>query len=167
MPLDTEKIFAQAEGAASKQTDAAEGSFLSVITFLWDKELYGLPVSDVREVNRVSISSVTPVPGLPPTLLGAMNLRGEILPVADLRPLLGLALNQNTLTSRLIIVDYGSEHVGFLVDAVNDILEIPVPTGSAAVSDLIAGQMVLPGGQLLNLLDLKRALVAVAEGPRG
>src|SRR5262245_27747429 len=154
MTLDTELLLAQAEGAIFVQAAASAAPSLTVITFTLGAELYAVPLAEAREVARVG--GITPVPSLPPALLGAMNLRGEILAVADLRPLLGLEPGRVTPTSRLVIVTHGGEPIGLLVDGIGDVFDVPVGQRASAPSDLIAAQTVLPDGSLLNLLDVRR-----------
>jgi chemotaxis signal transduction protein len=162
MTFNAEQLLAQAERAAAVQAvTAAEGPALSVITFAWGEDRYALPVGEVLEITKVG--PITPLPGLPSTLLGAMNLRGEVLAVADLRPLLGLEPGQPTAVSRLILVPYRAERVGLLVDALGDIFEIATYDRSAGTSELILGRAVLPDVQLVSLIDLNRALRALAD----
>jgi len=162
MLLDTDRLFAQAEQVAADETARIESSAISAITFYWGGEYYGLPLADVREVAKVG--PIAPLPGLPPTLLGAMNLHGEVIAVADLRPVLGLDPIPPTPTARLIIVTQHAERVGLIVDAIGDIFELPALDRDAATPDLILGRTLLANGRLLNLIDLPRALTTLAEG---
>ncbi|MBI5566478.1 MAG: chemotaxis protein CheW [Chloroflexi bacterium] len=161
MTFNAGQILVQAERAAVAQTIAAGSPALPVITFAWGKDRYALPVDEVREIAKVS--PITPMAGLPPTLLGAMNLRGEVLTVADLRPLLDLEPGRPTAASRLILVTHQAERVGLLVDAIGDIFEITTLDRSAGTAGLILGQAVLPDGQLVSLIDLNSALRALAD----
>jgi len=161
MPLNTEEALSKAEAEAAASATAVADPLVKVITFTWGTELYAVPLADTREVAK--ITTITPVPGLPPALLGAMNLRGDILPVVNARVLLGLEQGQISPTARLIIVAHAVEMVGLLVDSIGDVLEVPATGRQVAPSDLIARQEVLHDGRLLNVLDLRRVLSALVD----
>src|SRR4051812_49093714 len=74
-----------ASSLTDKQTDAPAP--LDVLLIELAGELYGLPSASVREVLRYR--TYTPVPGAPPTLPGILSQRGVVLPLVELRPLLG------------------------------------------------------------------------------
>lgn len=91
----------------------------AVLTFFLAGERYAFPLEAVREVCRPAM--ITALPGLPPVVLGAMGLRGEVLAVLDLRRLLGLAESPLTPASRLIVIHQGTITAALLVDQVEDI----------------------------------------------
>lgn len=158
MPLDGEKLLTPTD--REEETQAA-GPTLPVVTFTWGTEMYGLPLTDVGEVAKVG--SIAQFPGLPAALLGAVNLRGEVLPVVDLRGFLNLNPGRPTSSSRLVVVTHRAERVGLLVDSIGDVLDVTPPDRTTAASDLVTGQSVLPDGRLLTLLDVTRALSALAK----
>jgi purine-binding chemotaxis protein CheW len=86
-------------------------------------ELYGVPSASVREVVRYR--AYTPVPGSPPSLPGILSQRGVILPVVELRPLLGLATAPFTRAARLVIVAHQEIDMALLVEAVLDLAALP------------------------------------------
>ncbi|MBI2884623.1 MAG: chemotaxis protein CheW, partial [Candidatus Omnitrophica bacterium] len=75
----------------------------SLITLRLGTEWYGLPIAKARTVVRVG--HVTPLPSVPPHVIGIVNLRGEVLSVTDLRRLFGLPPAPITVDSRLVIVE--------------------------------------------------------------
>ncbi|MDW8234896.1 MAG: chemotaxis protein CheW, partial [Roseiflexaceae bacterium] len=79
-------------------------------------EIYALPSVHVREVGRYR--AFTPVPGAPPILPGIISQRGVILPVVDLRLVLGMPAMETTRSSRLVTVVYEDIDMALLVDAV-------------------------------------------------
>jgi purine-binding chemotaxis protein CheW len=86
---------------------------------------YALPVDAVREIVR--LPPVTRVPGLPAFVAGLTNVRGRVLAVLDLRPLLDLDIPRG---QRLVILDgpggqAGRAAVGLVVDAALDLLTLP------------------------------------------
>ncbi|MGC9025267.1 MAG: chemotaxis protein CheW, partial [Chloroflexia bacterium] len=98
----------------------------NVLVFYLADERYAFPLDTVREVSRVG--HITPLPGLPAAVLGATGLRGEVLPVLDLRQLLGLPKSPLTAESRLLIVQHEGLAAAMLVDRVEDIAALPEST---------------------------------------
>lgn len=130
---------------------------------------FAVDLASVAEVGRAP--SVTRVPGLPAWLAGVANWRGRILPVLDLRPLLGAEASALDAQGRLIVLTDGGIAVGMLVDSVdgttplNDVAPFPsasAPTGAS----LLSGQEPREDGPLA-VLDV-RAVMRLREGlPRG
>lgn len=85
-------------------------------------ERYALPVPWLREVLRGHPAD--PIPGGPPALLGVMHVRGEVLPVLDLRLPLALAPHDPGEAGTLVIVDVLHESFALRVDAVADVIKI-------------------------------------------
>ena len=119
-------------------------------------EAYAVPVGNVLEVVRPG--AVTAVSGSAPGLLGVLNLRGEVLAVADLAQILGL--RAAVPPARMLIAESGSLRAGFVVDEVSEVGELGDPT-EATESELLAGAT-LEGGDLIGILDLDRVLSALA-----
>jgi purine-binding chemotaxis protein CheW len=113
-----------ASSLTEKQTDAPAP--LDVLLIQLSGELYGLPSASVREVLRYR--SYTPVPGAPPTLPGILSQRGIILPLVELRPLLGFAITEVTRATRLVIVAHNDVDLALLVEAVLDLAALPADT---------------------------------------
>jgi purine-binding chemotaxis protein CheW len=85
-------------------------------------KLYGLPLESVREVVRMV--AITPLPDSPPELLGALNVRGTIMPVYDLRHLLKMPPLDPGLTTPLIITWANGRWVALMVDEVAGVLSV-------------------------------------------
>lgn len=144
-----------------------------LLTFRWGDEHYALPLALVREVVRPG--RMTPVPGAPRALLGAMVLHGEVLAVADVRALLGLTIVSNgqeksserAIGSHRVIVagEPGrDEAVGLLVDAVGEIWDGPMAwAGEEEADGYVAGQVTAPDGATVAVLDLSRLLAALGQ----
>ena len=96
------------------------------VTFCLAEELFGVEVSRTREI--LSVISVTSVPQTPDYMLGVINLRGQVVPVIDMRLKLGLSAADETQDTCIIVVevlvDGESIVVGALADAVREVLEI-------------------------------------------
>ena len=116
------------------------------------RETYAVPVGYVRGV--ASLGDVAAVPGGPPELLGVRNLRGQILPVADLGLLLGVP--RTDPAGRLLITEQGARRAGLAIDEVSDVGELPEPAEEAG-SPLLAGAL-LADGALIGVIDVPRVL---------
>lgn len=81
---------------------------------------FGVEVLAVLEVQR--LGEITPAPGASPELMGAINLRGQIVPVLDLGRRLGFPPAAPTPASRLIVVDHQGQPVGLCVDGVSEVI---------------------------------------------
>ncbi len=92
-----------------------------MLTFSLDDVLYGVNVSQVREVKN--FEAVTPVPYAPVYVRGVTNLRGEVIPVIDLRKRFGMSKEGNENTNIMIIVQ-DKYPVGIMVDSVMEVLTL-------------------------------------------
>ncbi len=151
------------EARAAAETAPAPGPELHLLTFGLDREEFGIPVTQVREVIRVS--EITRVPQAPPHVRGVANLRGRILAVVELRSRLGLPPAELTPRSRVVVVEVRGRVLGILVDAVSQVTKVPqasvVPAPEEVVSadvDYLTGVARWQSG-LIILLDLDKALL--------
>jgi purine-binding chemotaxis protein CheW len=112
--------------SSSAQKETAALATIDVLLIQLADELYGIPSSSVREVVRYR--AYTPVPGSPPALPGILSQRGTILPVVEMRPLLGLAVVPITRAARLVIVAHQEIDMALLVEAVLDLAALPAET---------------------------------------
>ena len=91
-------------------------------TFRLDKELYGIDVMLVQEVQR--FTEITPVPGAPSYVLGIINLRGNVVTIIDTRSKFSLPPGEITDATRIIIVEIHGQVLGLLVDCVAEVVYI-------------------------------------------
>ncbi len=92
------------------------------LTFQLNQEQYGLPISAVREINR--LAEITPVPKTPAFMKGVMNLRGKIIPVIDLRLKFCLTANTHTRDTCIIVIESNIGQVGMIVDSVREVADL-------------------------------------------
>jgi purine-binding chemotaxis protein CheW len=146
-------------------TDILNQKEMKVIVFqLMDME-YAIGVDIVQSIEKVL--SITRVPKTPAYVKGVINLRGIVTPIVDLRERLGLASKEMDDSTRIIIVTFDEYDVGLIVDAANDVLDIPVDAiepqpevvGSIE-SDFISG-VAKAGKHLLVMLNLDKVLEPV------
>ena len=96
------------------------------VTFSLADELFGVEVSRAREI--LSLTPLTKVPQTPAYLLGVINLRGQVVPVVDMRLKLGLPAAEETEDTCIIVIEVQVDGeaivVGALADAVREVLEV-------------------------------------------
>ncbi|MDA8099101.1 MAG: chemotaxis protein CheW [Nitrospiraceae bacterium] len=139
------------QGAAPETADSAEGEReLEMLAVLLGTEEYALPVDTVNEV--LSPREITPVPHVPPHVLGVCSLRGIVLPVVDLHRRLGLAEGAHDEKSRIVVIRLGrDELVGLWVDRVRGVVRFPL----SAVKPLPEAVAQGPGAELLTSIARK------------
>jgi purine-binding chemotaxis protein CheW len=114
---------------------AAEPTRLAtrMILFRSGGERFALPLEAVREVV-VPQPPFARVPRSGSAVRGAMNLRGRVVALVELAPLLGLAADARTPPQgHAVVLDRGTRGLGFLVEAVLGVDEVPPPSGAASV----------------------------------
>nr|WP_204518415.1 chemotaxis protein CheW [Brevibacillus fulvus] len=97
---------------------------VKVIVFRLKDEEYGVEVEQVKSIEK--FEHITRVPRTPAFVKGVVNLRGVVTPIIDLRKRFGLEETEYTEATRIIIVAVGELEVGLIVDAANDVIDIPV-----------------------------------------
>jgi purine-binding chemotaxis protein CheW len=101
-----------------------EAKEVKVIVFQLQDEEYGIPVHQVRSIEKMQ--HITRVPRTAPFVKGVINLRGVVTPIIDLRVRFELEEQAYTDSTRIIIVALDHMEVGLIVDAANDVIDIPV-----------------------------------------
>ena len=133
------------------------GKFL---TFFLDKEEYGIEILSVREI--IGLLPVTPVPQSPYYVRGVVNLRGQVIPVVDLRLKFDMPSLPATDETCIIVVQTGEAQLGIIVDKVSEVRDVlghdivDAPTlGQEINTDYILG-IGKAGSRVLLLLDIGR-----------
>lgn len=125
--------------AANRSKTESLAQLQQLVTFELYGEVFALPILDVREIIRMT--TITPVPQAPAFVEGVINLRGQIIPVVDLRKRFGLSSQAATEDSRIIVAELGAGLVlGMIVDAVREVERIPSDTINPPPS-LVAGSI--------------------------
>jgi purine-binding chemotaxis protein CheW len=100
-----------------------EGELNQLISFEVGEEEYGLEILRVKEVIR--IREITRLPRAPRFVKGIINLRGDVIPIIDLRDRFGLEHREYSAMTRVIVVDVEGRLVGMVVDAASQVVRIP------------------------------------------
>jgi len=102
------------------------GQVSQYLTFRLDDEIFGISINKVREV--LEFIKLTKVPQTPDYMIGVINLRGNVVPVIDLKSKFGISMTEKTINTCIIImeIDFKTETaiVGILVDSVQEVLEL-------------------------------------------
>lgn len=135
---------------------------VKVIVFQLKNEEYAVPVTQVGSIEKME--HITRVPNTESFIKGVINMRGVVTPIVDLRSRLGLEETPVDENTRIIIVDLDDTSMGLIVDAANDVVDIPVdkieeaPQVIGAINvDYIDGVVNLED-RLVILLDLRKVL---------
>lgn len=134
------------------------------LTFNLSGELFAIGILSIREI--IEYAHLTQVPMMPRYIRGVINLRGSVVPVVDLLARFGQGLTEPKRRTCVVIVEVDSEdgiqQLGVLVDAVNEVLEIPAadvePPPSFGVhirNEFIRGMGKI-GERFVILLDVAR-----------
>ncbi len=131
-----------------------------LVVFNLASEAYGVDIGAVREIVRMQ--EVTRVPRTPEFVEGVINLRGKVIPVVDLRRRFGLPVGEKNKDNRTVVVDINGQDIGIIVDAVTEVLRIPV----SCVQPL--SEIVTTAGSdcLLGIARLKQRLIILLDLPQ-
>jgi purine-binding chemotaxis protein CheW len=135
------------------------------LVFTLGGESYGLSVAKVREIVRMmEITVVQRTAGLERAVV---NLRGEIVPLVDLRPKFGIPMRKTTERTCIVIVhvtsSYGDIPLGIVVDAIEEVSFFSKGHIQPAVDfnhSMYVFGIAHAGDKVCSLIDLDRALVS-------
>ena len=99
------------------------GDLKQFISFSIGEEEYGLELLRVKEVIR--IREITWLPKAPSFVKGIINLRGDVIPIIDLRDKFGLEAKEATAMTRVIVVEVEERMIGMVVDSASQVVRIP------------------------------------------
>ncbi|MUV38629.1 Chemotaxis protein CheW [Lentibacillus sp. JNUCC-1] len=99
---------------------------IKVIVCQLDNQTYGVDVQHVLSIEEMT--SLTPVPKASEFIKGILYLRGDMIPVIDLKERLEIRGQKNASTQRIVIVMLDDVQAGFIVDAATDVIDIETST---------------------------------------
>jgi len=136
-----------------------------LVTFVLAGEEFGLPINVVKEIVRVP--EVTRIPRTPAFVEGVANLRGNILPILNLRQRFDLPAEERTDDNRAVVIEVSGRLTGLLVDRVSEVIRVPngsiepPPPVIASTVDsayLHGVAKLAEGKRLVLLLDIERVM---------
>lgn len=133
---------------------------IKVVIFTLRNGLYAFPGADITEI--LPFMDIFPVPGAPDFIPGVINNRGDIESVINLNRFLGLLDSDRTAATRIAMASKAGLRSGILVDAVLDVVDVPLnsikqplSTLDNAIKQLVTGEM-LYNGSTVVMLDVGR-----------
>lgn len=159
-PEDREILRARARALARPpESPLAADASLELLEFRLARECYGLETRHVHEVYP--LKDLTPLPCVPPFVLGIVNVRGRVTPVIDIKKFFDLPDKGLTDLHRIILVRGNDLEFGLLADVIVGVRTIPVdslqpslPTLTGIRADYLKGVT----AERLVVLDLDRIL---------
>ena len=154
-----EMLFATEEQQEDSYNDqVVEIATEKYLIFSSDGLMYGIKAEQVKDIN--TDYTITYLPQVPSFVRGVINLRGQIVPIIDIRLRLGKPPQDNFCC---IVVDVDGNEVGILVDMVEQMVDVPlasilpVPTSSTNQA-MVSGMCTLPDGNTMLELDCELLL---------
>lgn len=139
-----------------------DGRTFQVVSFRIGEEEYGVDIMAVQEI--ILVGCITQVPEVPEHVLGVINLRGNVIPIMNLRRRFGMPDQAADESTRIVVMNLGGRTVGAVVDGVDEVLRLshdeisPTPaTLGGAGKDYVLG-LARRKERLLILLDMARLL---------
>lgn len=150
------------DAPASATTLAMLGASQSFVTMRVAGQLFGASVMVVQDVLRAQ--TIAPVPLAPREVSGSLNLRGRIVTVINVRTRLGVEPFSDPSTAMHVVVEYQDELYSLMVDAVGDVLNLPlaqiekVPANLEPLWKDVAAGVHRLDSELIVLLDIQSIL---------
>ena len=93
------------------------------LTFVTDDQLFGIPIAEVVQI--IGMQKITEIPEFPVYARGIINLRGEIIPIIDVRTSHCKPFMDYNDRTCIVVTDIQGKYFGFVVDQVDEVTEIP------------------------------------------
>jgi purine-binding chemotaxis protein CheW len=122
--ISSEKLSARRQALAKQRRSIVDTETMEVVEFLLGGDAFGFELQRMSEVSP--LVGVTAIPGSPSFVLGVINLRGQIVPIIDLRMLIGIEANGPIVFNKGLIFRQGRLVVGFLADEVIGAKKVPI-----------------------------------------
>ncbi len=128
------------------------------LTFYLQDEVYGVNIFDVREI--IAMMRTTPVPKTPNFIKGVMNLRGNIIPVIDMRLKFNMPEIEAQMYTAIVIVKLDGKDIGFIVDKVEEVVNVdeaniaPPPEFGSSIDTQFISKMAKQKDKVIMILDL-------------
>jgi purine-binding chemotaxis protein CheW len=146
-----------------ENNNTTEHEILQLVTFRIKNEEFGFNIFKVKEINKML--EITQIPNSESSIKGIVNLRGSVIPIVSLRDKLNIPEEEHTSHTRIIVVEYKSKSLGFIVDEVNEVLRIEssiieqAPEMTTNIETAFISGVAKLENRLLILLDLDKILI--------
>ncbi len=132
------------------------------LSFKLGQEEYCLDILSVQEIR--GYDTVTSIANTPDFIKGVINLRGNIVPIVDMRIKFRLSEARYDATTIVIILNLHNKMIGIVVDSVSDVIALPVEAireaprfGSAINTEFISGMATVDGNMLI-VVDIQKLM---------
>lgn len=149
----------QNEEILTEDNDGLKGKYL---TFFANQQLFGIPIAEVVQI--IGMQQITPVPEFPEYAKGIINLRGNIIPIIDVRCRFHMQEIPYDEHTCIIVTNIRDLYIGFVVDTVDEVTTIddgeisPPPKVSADYSNAYLTGIGKCAGKVVLLLDAQKIL---------
>jgi purine-binding chemotaxis protein CheW len=132
------------------------------VVFKLDNEEYGIDILRVKEIKEMM--NITRIPKASHFVRGVINLRGEVIPIVDLRKKFNLPSGKDTESTRIVIVTIDDITVGLVIDSSSEVLEMSrdlIEEAPSSVGNIDQGSISGIGkvnNRLIILLDVAKIL---------
>lgn len=144
----------------SLNASAADELSQKYLLFISDGLDFGVNVSYVNEI--ITNYSITKLPLVPHYIKGILNLRGQVVPIIDIRAKMGKAEIDETALSCIIVLENGSVTVGIYVDTVSHVADIDAsrisPPSPHNRLEMVNGMVSLTDNKTLFLMDCDKLI---------
>ena len=106
-----------------KREEPKSSSEVQLIAFYLKEEEFAVEIHQVKEVLR--LGKITPIPQTLDFVEGVIDLRGEVIPIIDLRKRFDLCIGERNGEARIAIVEINGKDMGLIVDSMNEVLRLP------------------------------------------
>jgi len=131
----------------------ADENLNKYLTFISAELVYGIPIDNVVEI--ITNPGITSLPMVPSYVKGIMNLRGQIVPIIDIRQIMNKPVNEDVAITCVIILEIDSISIGVLVDTVLQVINVTNKLSDPPSKnlDFINGMTNLSDGTVMFSLD--------------
>ncbi len=148
------------------QTQTVKGmekirKYLEFLGLTLEDDLFGIPLKEVREIHKYL--DIVPVPFSSPNIKGIINVRGEIIPVLDIKRM--LRLRETKESQRIVIVDTKLGKIGILADMINGVIRVEEdkiePNPMVGKYSVFVRNVAQIEDKLLGIIDIDKVLEKV------
>lgn len=142
----------------NEQKESLQMSSNRFLTFYLEDEIYGVNIFDVKEI--IAMMNTTAVPKTPSYIKGVMNLRGNIIPVVDMRLKFDMDEKEPEMYTAIVIINIEGKNIGFIVDKVEEVVTVDKenisapPKFGSTIDTKFINQMARIDEKVIMILDL-------------
>ncbi|MBH5370567.1 chemotaxis protein CheW [Bradyrhizobium glycinis] len=151
----------QETGASALQAEETLLADEQFIIFRLGNQEYGVPIGSVSEVARPP-EQVTRLPKSPAFIEGVMNLRGNVVPIIDLRRRFELSGAEQSRLRRILVLSINGVRAGFLIDAISEIMK--APANAICPAPGVSPEQMRLISRVINLEVTRRLILLIDPG---